>query len=104
MRQLAENIVNETRSETRIFKILAQFSMKLLHVPIALDLGLVAVDTAFHLTCERKQVLVDDLGCLAVPLVLLCLLNVGVHVTLRLESVSTPLVGASERSLASVVH
>ena len=49
MRQLAEDIVNETRSETRIFKILAQFSMKLLHVPIALDLGLVAVDTAFHL-------------------------------------------------------
>ena len=50
VRQLAENI-EETRSETRIFKtILARFSVvKLLHVPIALDLGLVAVDTTFHL-------------------------------------------------------
>ena len=51
VRQLAENIVKETRSETRIFKtILARFSVvKLLHVPIALDLSLVAVDTTFHL-------------------------------------------------------
>ena len=51
LRQLTDNIVRETRSETWIFKIiLARFSVvKFLHVPITLDLGLVAVDTTFHL-------------------------------------------------------
>ena len=58
VRQLAENIVKETRSETRIFKtILARFSVvELLHVPIAFDLGLVAVDTTFHLDIRCKGV------------------------------------------------
>jgi len=78
--------------------------VKFLHVPIALDLSLVAVDTTFHLACERKQILVDDLGGLAVPLVLLRLLNVGVDITLRLEPVSTALIRAGEWSLAGVVH
>ena len=46
-----------------------------------------------HLAGERKQVLVDDLGSLAVPLVLLGLLNVGVDITLRLEPLFAPLIG-----------
>ena len=57
-----------------------------------------------HLAGERKQVLVDDLGSLAVPLVLLGLLDVGVHLPLRLEPLSAALVRAGERSLAGVVH
>ena len=57
-----------------------------------------------HLASERKQVLVDDLGSLAVPLVLLGLLDVGVDITLRLEPVSTPLIRAEERSLPGVDH
>ena len=57
-----------------------------------------------HLTCEGKEVLFDDLGGLAVPLVLLGLLDVLVHITLRLEPLSTALIRARERSLAGVVH
>jgi len=78
--------------------------VKLLHVPIALDLSLIAVDTTLHLAGEWKQVFVDDLGCLAVPLVLLGLLDVCVHELLRLEPLSTALVGAGEWSLSGVVH
>ena len=55
-----------------------------------------------HLTCERKQVFVDDLGCLAVPLVLLGLLDVLVHLSLRLEPISTALIRAGEWSLFSL--
>ena len=55
-----------------------------------------------HLTCEGKEVLVDDLGGLAVPLVLLGLLDVLVHITLRLEPLSTALIRAGERSLSGV--
>ena len=57
-----------------------------------------------HLTSERKQVFVDDLGCLAVPLVLLGLMDVLVHLTLRLEPISTALIRAGERSLSGVDH
>ena len=57
-----------------------------------------------HLACERKEVLVDDLGGLAVPLVLLGLINVLVNITLRLEPLSTALIRARERSFAGVVH
>ena len=57
-----------------------------------------------HLAGERQQVLVIDLGSLAVPLVLLCLLDVLVHITLRLEPLFTALVRAGERSLSGVVH
>ena len=57
-----------------------------------------------HLAGERQQVLVDELGSLAVPLVLLGLLDVGVHLPLRLEPLSAALVRAGERSLAGVVH
>jgi len=108
VQHLAEYIVKETRSETRIFKnnleLDAASVVKLLHVPIALDLGLVAVDTSFHLACERKQVLVDDLGGLPVPLVLLGLLDVKVHELLRLKPLSTAFIRAGERALAGVVH
>ena len=55
-----------------------------------------------HLTCEGKQVFVDDLGGLAVPLVLLGLLDVLVHLTLRLEPITTALIRAGERSLPGV--
>ena len=57
-----------------------------------------------HLAGERQQVLVDDLGGLAVPLVLLGLLDVLVHELLRLEPLSTAFIRARERSLAGVVH
>ena len=57
-----------------------------------------------HLACERQQVLVNDLGGLAVPLVLLGLLDVLVNITLRLEPLSTSFIRAGERSLAGVVH
>ena len=61
-------------------------------------------NTSLDLACERKQVLVDDLGGLAVPLVLLRLLDVLVHLPLRLESLSTALIGAGEWSLFGVSH
>ena len=57
-----------------------------------------------HLAGERKQVFVDDLGGLAVPLVLLGLLDVLVRLPLRLEPLSTSFIRARERSLAGVVH
>ena len=57
-----------------------------------------------HLAGERKQVLVDELRGLAVPLVLLGLFDVLVNITLRLESLSTALIRARERSFAGVVH
>ena len=57
-----------------------------------------------HLAGERQQVLVDELGSLAVPLVLLGLLDVLVHELLRLEPLSTAFIRARERSLAGVVH
>ena len=38
------------------------------------------------------------------PLVLLSLLNMLIHISLRLEPVSAALVRAGERSLAGVVH
>ena len=57
-----------------------------------------------HLTCEGKEVLFDDLGGLAVPLVLLGLLDVLVRISLRLEPLSTALIGAGERSLSGVDH
>ena len=56
-----------------------------------------------HLTCERKQVLVNDLGGLAVPLVLLGLLDMLIHISLRLEPVSAALVRAGD-TLAGVGH
>ena len=55
-----------------------------------------------HLAGERKQVLVDDLGGLAVPLVLLGRLDVPIHRCLRLEPLSAAFIGAGERSLVSV--
>jgi len=73
-------------------------------MPVTFDLGLVAVDTTFHLAGERKQVLVDDLGGLAVPLVLLGPLDVPVRISLRLEPLSTALIRAGERSLSGVDH
>ena len=69
---------------------------------ITLLMSRVIINTNLHLACERKQVLVDDLGCLAVPLVLPGLLDVLVHLSLRLEPISTALIGAGERSLPSV--
>ena len=57
-----------------------------------------------YLASERKQVLVDDLGGLAVPLVLLGPLDVLVHLPLRREPLSTALIWAGERSLSGVVH
>ena len=57
-----------------------------------------------HLAGERQQVLVDDLGGIAVPLVLLVLLDMLIHISLRLEPVSAALVRAGKRSLAGVVH
>ena len=57
-----------------------------------------------HLAGERKQVFVDDLGGLAVPLVLLGLLDVLVRLPLRLEPLSTSFIRARERSLAGVIH
>jgi len=78
--------------------------VKPLHVSVALDLGLVAVDTTFHLAGEREQVLVDDLGGLTVPLVLLGPLDVLVHLSLRFEPISTALIRAGERPLFGVGH
>ena len=57
-----------------------------------------------HLACERKQILVDDLGRLAVPLVLLGLLDVLVRLSLRPKPHSAALVRAGDWSLAGVVH
>jgi len=87
---------------TRFSKI--SCAVQLLHVSVALNLRLVTVDTTFDLTCEGKEVLVDDLGGLAVPLVLLGPLDVLVHLPLRREPLSTALIWAGERSLSGVVH
>jgi len=87
---------------TRFSKI--SCAVQLLHVSVALNLRLVTVDTTFDLTCEGKEVLVDDLGGLAVPLVFLGQPDVLVHKRLRLEPHSTALIGAGKWSLAGVVH
>ena len=57
-----------------------------------------------HLAGERQQVLVDELGSLPVPLVLLGLLDVLVRQPLRLEPHSAALVRAGDQSLAGVCH
>lgn len=78
--------------------------MQLLHVPVSLHLGLVAVDAPFRLASEGKEVIVDELGSQAVASVLLGSLDVEVDVLLCFEPLVTTLVRAGEWTLASVVH
>jgi len=78
--------------------------VQLLHVPVSLHLGLVAVDAPFRLASEGKEVIVDELGRQAVASVLLGSLDVRVHLVLRLEPLVTALVRAGEWTLVSVVH
>jgi len=78
--------------------------VKLLHMPVPLHLRLIPVDTPFRLAGEGQQILVNDLGSQAVASMPLGSLDVLVHQTLRLESLTTTFIGAGEWALACVIH
>jgi len=78
--------------------------VKLLHMPVSLHLRLVPVDTPFHLTSEGQEVLVNELGSQAVASMLLSSLDVLVDKVLRLEPLIAAVIGARERTQASVIH
>jgi len=78
--------------------------VKLLHMPIPLHLRLIPVNAPFRLAGEGQEILVNDLGSQAVASVLLGSLDVLVHQSLHLESLTTTFVGAGKGTLASVIH
>jgi len=78
--------------------------VKLLHMPVPLHFRLIPVHTPFRLADEWQQILVDDLGSQAVTSMLLGSLDVVVHQSLRLESLTTTFIRAGEWALASVIH
>jgi len=78
--------------------------VELLHVSVPLYLRLIPIDTTFHLTSERQEMLVNELGSQAVASVLLGSLDVLVDQVLRLEPLIAALIRAGEGAQASMIH